>query len=40
VVAKLIQSLGFVDEKMLLERGLRIGANIYQHPSPEKKTRS
>lgn len=40
VVAKLIQSLGFVDEKMLLERGLRVGANIYQRPSPEKKTRS
>ena len=40
VVAKIIQSLGFVDSKAILERGVRPAMTTCQRPSSEKKTRS
>jgi hypothetical protein len=40
VVAKIIQTLGFIDEAVLLEKGIRPATTIYQRPSSEKKTRS
>jgi len=40
VVAKIIQALGFVDSKAILERGVRPAMTTYQRPSSEKKTRS
>ena len=40
VVAKIIQSLGFMDSNAILENGMRPAMTIYQRPSSEKKTRS
>jgi hypothetical protein len=37
---KIIQALGFVDSKAILERGVRPAMTTYQRPSSEKKTRS
>ena len=40
VVAKIIQTLGYIDEEVLLEKGIRPATTTYQRPSSEKKTRS
>jgi len=37
VVAKIIQTLGYIDEAMLLEKGIRPAMTTYQRPSSEKK---
>jgi hypothetical protein len=37
---KIIQALGFVDSKAILERGVRPAMTTCQRPSSEKKTRS
>ena len=34
VVAKIIQTLGFLDDKAVLERGVRPAMTSYQRPSP------
>ena len=37
VVTKIIQAIGFVDSKAILERGVRPAMTTYQRPSSEKK---
>jgi hypothetical protein len=34
---KIIQTLGYIDEAMLLEKGIRPAMTTYQRPSSEKK---
>ena len=36
-MAKIIQTLGFVDDKAVLERGVRPAMTTCQRPSPAKK---